>query len=196
MEQDHTTYCLAHSGQPTGLGVTWRILVCICHMPPYIVEHSHLVFILSFHAVLLFPLSSFFPSLSQWSLEFISIRLPSGFLEGEMGPYETIHRSNRTFPMHPTNSKCKKLVVCSHQCHKPLPKFKLPDFLNLYYLRTQTLFVWKLVKENSKHNEIHVSAPSAFTFVQVTDTLKKIRSEKVVKFKYSQFSSTEECFYS
>lgn len=41
-----------------------------------------------------------------------------------------------------------------------------------------------------------MSAPSAFTFVQVTDTLKKIRSEKVVKFKYSQFSSTEECFYS
>lgn len=32
---------------------------------------------------------------------------------------------------------------------------------------------------------------SAFAYVQITDTLKEIRSEKVVKFEYLQFPSTK-----
>lgn len=71
-----------------------------------------------------FSSTLFFPSFSQWSLEFISIRLPSGFLGGGTR-HRTIHSSSRTLPMNPVNSKCKKRVACSHQCHKIVPKIKV-----------------------------------------------------------------------
>lgn len=102
----HTPYTILHCRtEPSGFRLVFPCLCC-----------------LAFTSILLF-----FPSFSQWSLEFISIRLPSGFLGGDKR-HRTIHSSNRTLPMNPTNSKCKKLVVCSHQCHKIVPKIKISRF--------------------------------------------------------------------
>jgi len=80
---DHTTYCRAHAGQPTRLGVTCQgpILVFIRHMSPYRTWLSGFYSVfsccLAFSSLLLFSiLVTVISADHQWQT---AIRLPSGW---------------------------------------------------------------------------------------------------------------------
>lgn len=124
-------------------------------MPSYTVELSHLVFISSFNPVLLFHLSSFFfilftviSGVHQYQT---AIRLPRGWHEAQTS---TVQIEPFQWALWTLNAK--RFVVCSHQCHKIVPKTKATRFSQPDTLIIETTYIWKHVKENSEHNKIHI----------------------------------------